>query len=150
MHHYLKHFSSRGTETVRQNKYIWVLQELPCSSTSLASLRKCACLCQMPHTVWNILDENPRSQMYDALHKQLIGLISWQVTYILLCSAPSFSASDQSPHTVKESSSLTSHIRTSTRWKPDSVILVVYVVKQHVRNRSRLTLRLKKLSFHTI
>lgn len=33
--------------------------------------------------------------MCDVLHKQLIGLISWQVTYILLRCTPSFSATDQ-------------------------------------------------------
>lgn len=54
----------------------------------------------LPRTVWDTGWEphvrHTHSQiMCDALHKQLIGLISWQVTYILLRCTPSFSPTDQ-------------------------------------------------------
>lgn len=62
------------TETLRQNKYIWVLQELPHKHlyVRLPVFAKC-------HILYEVLDENPHtthSQMCDVSHKQLIGLIS--------------------------------------------------------------------------
>lgn len=72
----------------------------------------------LPDATYEILDENPcatHSQMCDVLHKQLIGLISWQVTYILLCCCTtSLSPADQllcSPHR-EESVSLTDTVLT--------------------------------------
>lgn len=99
---------------------------------STPSLQKSAFLCHIWIFVWA-----PTCQMCDVLHKRLIGLISWQVTYILLCCTASFSPTDQPLVSTAWRIILSdwhriSHLMKHIRWLHDQIILFAYCTEQCV------------------